>query len=229
MKKDEPFSVEGFREWRKRMGFTQLEVALEAGMKQPALARIEAGRVVPREETVERLRAAGRRLQKGVMDEGDGGDGDVGEADAEAAAGDGQGGVRDAVQRSEAAPGGAAVGGVPGDAAEEGVCDGPDDGEAAEAEGDLGSGGREGASGGDRPVERIDEETGEVLRPGDMTEHEKAEWRRKKAEADAARIDALAPPVVREVMECERCSPDFECQRSGLRVKKPDGCEGPYE
>lgn len=40
---------------RLRSGLTQKELATRAGISQPALARIEAGRVVPRIETIQRL------------------------------------------------------------------------------------------------------------------------------------------------------------------------------
>ncbi len=40
---------------RLRSGLTQKELAARAGISQPALARIEAGRVVPRIDTIQRL------------------------------------------------------------------------------------------------------------------------------------------------------------------------------
>jgi transcriptional regulator with XRE-family HTH domain len=46
------------REARGRAGLTQRELARSAGMLQPAIARIEAGDVVPRVETLTRLLAA---------------------------------------------------------------------------------------------------------------------------------------------------------------------------
>ena len=49
---------------RLRAGLTQEELAKRAGMSQPELARIEAGRVSPRIDTVERLlRAYGMTLE----------------------------------------------------------------------------------------------------------------------------------------------------------------------
>jgi len=45
------------RHARKRAGLTQQELASRAGMSQPALARIESGRSVPRFDTVVRLLA----------------------------------------------------------------------------------------------------------------------------------------------------------------------------
>ena len=49
---------------RLRAGLTQEELAKRAGMSQPELARIEAGRVSPRIDTVERiLRACGMTLE----------------------------------------------------------------------------------------------------------------------------------------------------------------------
>jgi len=43
---------------RKRAGLSQRELALQAGVTQPAVARIEGGKTSPRFETVERLLAA---------------------------------------------------------------------------------------------------------------------------------------------------------------------------
>jgi transcriptional regulator with XRE-family HTH domain len=52
------------RECRLRAGLTQQELARRAGMAQPALARIESGRVVPRFDTVARLLTeCGMRLE----------------------------------------------------------------------------------------------------------------------------------------------------------------------
>jgi len=49
---------------RLRAGLTQQELAKRAGISQPALARIESGRVVPRLDTAERiLRACGMTLE----------------------------------------------------------------------------------------------------------------------------------------------------------------------
>jgi transcriptional regulator with XRE-family HTH domain len=49
---------------RLRAGLTQQELAVRAGMTQPALARIESTRVVPRFDTVARLLAeCGMRLE----------------------------------------------------------------------------------------------------------------------------------------------------------------------
>lgn len=58
---------------RKRASLSQRELAQRSGMKQPAIARIEARRVIPRTDTLDRLiRACGedlaprRRLGVGV-------------------------------------------------------------------------------------------------------------------------------------------------------------------
>ncbi|MGZ7039857.1 MAG: helix-turn-helix transcriptional regulator [Thermoanaerobaculia bacterium] len=52
------------RHCRLRAGFTQQELARRAGISQPALARIESGRVVPRVDTAARLfRECGMRLE----------------------------------------------------------------------------------------------------------------------------------------------------------------------
>lgn len=49
---------------RLRAGLTQQELARRAGITQPAIARIESGRVVPRMDTAARLlRACGMRLE----------------------------------------------------------------------------------------------------------------------------------------------------------------------
>lgn len=40
---------------RLRAGLTQRELATRAGISQPALARIESGRIIPRVDTIERL------------------------------------------------------------------------------------------------------------------------------------------------------------------------------
>ncbi|HLJ73291.1 MAG TPA: helix-turn-helix transcriptional regulator [Thermoanaerobaculia bacterium] len=49
---------------RLRAGLTQEELARRAGISQPALARIESGRVAPRIDTAERiLRACGMTLE----------------------------------------------------------------------------------------------------------------------------------------------------------------------
>jgi len=49
---------------RLRAGLTQQELARRAGISQPALARIESGRVVPRFDTAQRiLRACGMSLE----------------------------------------------------------------------------------------------------------------------------------------------------------------------
>ena len=49
---------------RLRAGLTQQELARRAGISQPALARIESGRVVPRMDTVGRLlRECGMSLE----------------------------------------------------------------------------------------------------------------------------------------------------------------------
>jgi len=56
--------VNRFRYCRLRAGLTQTELARRAGISQPALARIEAGRVVPRLDMAERiLRACGMTLE----------------------------------------------------------------------------------------------------------------------------------------------------------------------
>lgn len=48
---------------RRRAGLTQRELARRAGVPQPTVARIEAGRVSPRTDTLERLlRACGQEL-----------------------------------------------------------------------------------------------------------------------------------------------------------------------
>jgi transcriptional regulator with XRE-family HTH domain len=49
---------------RLRAGLTQQELAKRAGTSQPALARIESGRVIPRVDTMERLlRESGMSLE----------------------------------------------------------------------------------------------------------------------------------------------------------------------
>jgi len=49
---------------RLRAGLTQQQLARKAGISQPALARIESGRVVPRLDTAQRiLRACGITLE----------------------------------------------------------------------------------------------------------------------------------------------------------------------
>jgi predicted transcriptional regulator len=49
---------------RLRAGLTQVDLAKKAGISQPALARIESGRITPRVDTVERLlRACGMTLE----------------------------------------------------------------------------------------------------------------------------------------------------------------------
>jgi len=51
------------REARRRAGVTQEELARSAGLRQPAVARIEAGRVTPRVDTLDRiLRGCGMSL-----------------------------------------------------------------------------------------------------------------------------------------------------------------------
>jgi len=56
--------VNRIRYCRLRAGLTQEELAARAGISQPALARIESGRVIPRIDTVERiLRACGMTLE----------------------------------------------------------------------------------------------------------------------------------------------------------------------
>jgi transcriptional regulator with XRE-family HTH domain len=48
---------------RKRAGMTQHDLAVAVGMPQPSIARIEAGKVIPRTATlIEILRATGLRL-----------------------------------------------------------------------------------------------------------------------------------------------------------------------
>lgn len=44
--------------WREYFGISQTELAERAGMKQPALARIEAGTVIPRRTTIAKLAKA---------------------------------------------------------------------------------------------------------------------------------------------------------------------------
>jgi ribosome-binding protein aMBF1 (putative translation factor) len=46
------------RAWREHLGLTQQQVAERAGMRQPALARIEQGESTPRAATLRRLAAA---------------------------------------------------------------------------------------------------------------------------------------------------------------------------
>jgi transcriptional regulator with XRE-family HTH domain len=49
---------------RLRSGLTQQELAKRTGISQPALARIESGRVIPRIDTIERLlRECGMSLE----------------------------------------------------------------------------------------------------------------------------------------------------------------------
>jgi transcriptional regulator with XRE-family HTH domain len=49
---------------RLRAGMTQQELASRAGISQPALARLESGRVIPRADTIERLlRECGMALE----------------------------------------------------------------------------------------------------------------------------------------------------------------------
>jgi len=56
--------VNRIRYCRLRAGLTQEELAARAGISQPALARIESGRVIPRIDTVERIfRACGMTLE----------------------------------------------------------------------------------------------------------------------------------------------------------------------
>ncbi len=60
------------RHARLRAGLTQQDLATRAGISQPALARIESGRVVPRIDTIERLlRECGMSL-KPIPREGEG-------------------------------------------------------------------------------------------------------------------------------------------------------------
>ena len=46
------------RAWREHLALTQDEVAARAGMKQPALARLERGESTPRTATLRRLAEA---------------------------------------------------------------------------------------------------------------------------------------------------------------------------
>jgi transcriptional regulator with XRE-family HTH domain len=56
--------MKAIRLCRLRAGLTQQELARRAGISQPALARIESGRVVPRVDTATRiLRECGMRLE----------------------------------------------------------------------------------------------------------------------------------------------------------------------
>ena len=56
--------MKGIKFCRLRAGLTQQELARRAGISQPALARIESGRVVPRVDTAARLfRECGMRLE----------------------------------------------------------------------------------------------------------------------------------------------------------------------
>ena len=57
---------------RLRAGLTQEELAAKAGISQPALARIEAGRVRPRIDTIERLLDACGMSLEAVPRAGDG-------------------------------------------------------------------------------------------------------------------------------------------------------------
>lgn len=66
-------SAEVLKIARRQAGITQRQLSVMAGVKQPAIARIERGKVVPRVDTLERLLAAcgqalaaTRRLGAGV-------------------------------------------------------------------------------------------------------------------------------------------------------------------
>jgi predicted transcriptional regulator len=55
------------RQARRRAGLTQRELAHQAGVRQPSVARIESGAVVPRLDTFVRLlRACGEELHAGA-------------------------------------------------------------------------------------------------------------------------------------------------------------------
>ncbi|HZJ50685.1 MAG TPA: helix-turn-helix domain-containing protein [Actinomycetota bacterium] len=59
---------QALRHARRAAGFSQRDLAARAGVAQPAIARIETGRVVPRVDTLDRLlRACGRALEVGAL------------------------------------------------------------------------------------------------------------------------------------------------------------------
>ena len=52
------------RQLRERLGLSQAELAARVGTKQPGIARVESGRVVPRLELLQKIAAAsGRSLE----------------------------------------------------------------------------------------------------------------------------------------------------------------------
>jgi len=56
--------AQAFVRLRKRQGLSQSEVARRAGLKQPAIARLESGAVKPTLDTIQRVaRALGRHVE----------------------------------------------------------------------------------------------------------------------------------------------------------------------
>jgi ribosome-binding protein aMBF1 (putative translation factor) len=52
------------RELREKLGLSQAELAAKVGTKQPGIARLESGRVVPKLELLQKIAvAAGRKLE----------------------------------------------------------------------------------------------------------------------------------------------------------------------
>lgn len=59
---------QALRHARQAAGLSQRDLAVRAGVAQPAIARIESGAVVPRVDTMDRLlRACGRALEVGPL------------------------------------------------------------------------------------------------------------------------------------------------------------------
>jgi DNA-binding XRE family transcriptional regulator len=59
-----------FLRLRKRQGLSQSEVARRAGLKQPAIARLESGAVRPTLDTIQRVaRALGRNVEISLVRE----------------------------------------------------------------------------------------------------------------------------------------------------------------